>query len=391
MGEQKEKMPLYPNLDEQPDVGPDLNSAPELVLCLPGDYVRLTMIEHATSKIIGTIAADLKCHYHNDITTVTIDRFAVQLNESIYVLHTELEHFVIGGSINQNETIQLGPVPGTQYRFALHLVNNVPDSYLTDFVCILMNTVNYRATFQPTEEVSFAEMDTGDKIGYVIGKSASGISSGLRWTGDQASQLMKSQSEKYVSTQQPNQQPTAVSDRTRKAVQYASIGSKYLAKGTGLVANAIGEVASKVGQGIAAEVARRNSSEGGESKHKHVWIQVGKVIKSSVAAYGVIWTALEDTAKLTARVARDEATTMVTHKHGQQAGQVTYSGMDIGVNCTKTVFHVQDMGMKKICKRVAKTAGTDFLKNEIEKRAKKNQQPVQKNQQAQYQPQITHQ
>jgi len=349
------------------------------------------MIEHATSKIIGTIAADLKCHYYNDVTTVTIDRFAVQLNESIYVLHTELEHFVIGGSINQNETIQLGPVPGTQYRFALHLVNNVPDSYLTDFVCILMNTVNYRATFQPTEEVSFAEMDTGDKIGYVIGKSASGISSGLRWTGDQASQLMKSQSEKYVSTQQPNQQPTAVSDRTRKAVQYASIGSKYLAKGTGLVANAIGEVASKVGQGIAAEVARRNSSEGGESKHKHVWIQVGKVIKSSVAAYGVIWTALEDTAKLTARVARDEATTMVTHKHGQEAGQVTYSGMDIGVNCTKTVFHVQDMGMKKICKRVAKTAGTDFLKNEIEKRAKKNQQPVQNNQQAQYQPQITHQ
>merc|ERR1712207_62080 len=335
----KEKMPLYPNLDEQPDVGPDLNSAPELVLCLPGDYVRLTMIEHATSKIIGTIAADLKCHYYNDVTTVTIDRFAVQLNESIYVLHTELEHFVIGGSINQNETIQLGPVPGTQYRFALHLVNNVPDSYLTDFVCILMNT----------------------------------------------------QSEKYVSTQQPNQQPTAVSDRTRKAVQYASIGSKYLAKGTGLVANAIGEVASKVGQGIAAEVARRNSSEGVESKHKHVWIQVGKVIKSSVAAYGVIWTALEDTAKLTARVARDEATTMVTHKHGQQAGQVTYSGMDIGVNCTKTVFHVQDMGMKKICKRVAKTAGTDFLKNEIEKRAKKNQQPVQNNQQAHYQPQITHQ
>ena len=384
-------MPLYPNLDEQPDVGPDLNPGPELVLCLPGDYVRLTMIEHATSKIIGTIAADLKCHYYNDVTTVTIDRFAVQLNESIYVLHTELEHFVIGGSINQNETIQLGPVPGTQYRFALHLVNNVPDSYLTDFVCILMNTVNYRATFQPTEEVSFAEMDTGDKIGYVIGKSASGISSGLRWTGDQASQLMKSQSEKYVSTQQPNQQPTAVSDRTRKAVQYASIGSKYLAKGTGLVANAIGEVASKVGQGIAAEVARRNSSEGGESKHKHVWIQVGKVIKSSVAAYGVIWTALEDTAKLTARVARDEATTMVTHKHGQEAGQVTYSGMDIGVNCTKTVFHVQDMGMKKICKRVAKTAGTDFLKNEIEKRAKKNQQPVQNNQQAHYQPQITHQ
>ena len=75
-------MPLYPNLDEQVD--------PELVLCLPGDYVRLTMIEHATSKIIGTIAADLKCYYHNDVATITIDRFTVQLNEAIYVLHMDV-------------------------------------------------------------------------------------------------------------------------------------------------------------------------------------------------------------------------------------------------------------------------------------------------------------
>ena len=133
---------------------------------------------------------------------------------------------------------------------------------------------------------------------------------------------MKNHSEKYTATTAPNQQETAVSERTKTAVKYASIGSKYLAKGTGLVASAIGEVASKVGQGIAAEVARRNSgSDKSESKNKHIWIQLGKVIKSSVAAYGVIWEALEETAKLTARVARDEATACVTHKHGQEAGK----------------------------------------------------------------------
>ena len=133
---------------------------------------------------------------------------------------------------------------------------------------------------------------------------------------------MKNRSEKYTATTAPNQQETAVSDRTKTAVKYASIGSKYLAKGTGLVASAIGEVASKVGQGIAAEVARRNSdSDKSESKNKHIWIQLGKVIKSSVAAYGVIWEALEETAKLTAKVARDEATACVTHKHGQEAGK----------------------------------------------------------------------
>ena len=31
----------------------------------------------------------------------------------------------------------------------------------------------------------------------------------------------------------------------------------------------------------------------------------------------------------------------MTHKHGEQAGSVTYEGMNVGVNMTKTVFHVQ--------------------------------------------------
>jgi len=375
---------IYPNLNQD-----------EPVLVLPGDHVRLTMIDHATNGVIGTIASDLIVRHYpvDDLVTIQIERFTVKLDASIYVLHTELEKFVIGGSIEHNEQVQLGPVPGTSYRFILQLIGHVPDSYLTDLVCVLMNTVNYRATFQPdpTDSVSFGEMDTGDKIGYIIGKGASGISTGVRWTGEQASTIMKSQSEKYVNTAQPNAQPTNVSDRTQKAVKYASIGTKYLAKGTGVLANAIGEVASKVGQGIAAEVAKRNStaeSGGTESKHRHIWIQMGKVIKSSVAAYGIIWSALEDTAKLTARTARDEATVCVTYKHGEEAGRVTYSGMDIGVNCTKTVFHVQDMGMKKICKTVAKTAGTDFLKHEIDRRAKRREQQQNITSVA-YQPQIT--
>jgi len=46
--------------------------------------------------------------------------------------------------------------------------------------------------------------------------------------------------------------------------------------------------------------------------------------------------------------------------------------MDIGVNCTKTVFHVQDMGVKRICKNVAKSAGKNYLQNELDRRAKTN-------------------
>jgi hypothetical protein len=147
-----------------------------------------------------------------------------------------------------------------------------------------------------------------------------------------------------------------------------------LAKGTGVLAKAIGSAASYVGGEIAKEVSRRSDPNKPESKYKHVWIGVGKVVKSSVAAYGEIWTALEITGKSVAVTMRDNTARAVTHKHGQQAGAVAYDGMDIGVNCTKTVFHVQDMGVKRICKNVAKSAGKNYLHSELDKRARNKQQ-----------------
>lgn len=360
-------MSLYPDLSGE--------NVEEVVLVLPAHHVRLTMINDQTKGIVGVTQSDLKCLLEGDRVRVVIDKFSIRLSSELFVLHDELERFVIGGVVGS----EVGPVPGTKFRFVLDLVNHVPDEYLADFVTILMNTVNYRATFKEAE--SFSEMDTGGKIGFVIGKSASGISAGLRWTGEQANYLMKEHSAKYTQKTTPNVEPTQVSETTKKTVHYAAVGSKYLAKGTGMLASAIGEVASKVGQGIANEVAARNSSTSGQpSKHQHIWIQLGKVIKSSVAAYGLIWSALEETAKSTAKTARDEATNCVTHKHGQAAGEVTYTGMDIGVNATKTVFHVQDMGMKRICKNVAKTAGTEFLKCEIDKRAARKKVSTQQQQ-----------
>merc|ERR1719322_837760 len=142
------------------------------------------------------------------------------------------------------------------------------------------------------------------------------------------------------------------------------------AKGTGVLAKAIGSAASYVGGEIAKEVTRRSDPNKPESKYKHVWIGVGKVVKSSVAAYGEIWSALEVTGKSVAVTMRDNTARAVTHKHGVQAGAVAYDGMDIGVNCTKTVFHVQDMGVKRIRKNVAKSAGKNYLQNELDRRAR---------------------
>merc|ERR1711990_825459 len=350
-----------------------------VLLQIPQQNISCTLVECediAAHSRVNNGALSIYAPVREDFgPTIEIGSEVVELNESLYVLHSDLETFVLGGVVrDQNgEPVRGGPIPGKTYQMVIKL-NNVPDDYLINLTCIFMNNSNYKSLFAQ-QGVDWSEMDTGDKIGHVIGVSAHGLSTGLAWTGEKTKDLIKYGSERYVAETTPKQTPTQVSGTTKKAVEYASIGTKYLAKGTGVVAKAIGQAASYVGQEIAAEVQRNSSKNPKESKHKETWIQVGKVIKSAVAAYGEIWNALETTGKSVAVSMRDNTATAVSHKHGTEAGGVAYQGMDIGVNCTKTVFHVQDMGVKRICKNVAKSAGKSYLHIELEKRRK--DKPVQ--------------
>jgi len=345
----------------------------EIILQIPSENVKSLLVDTVHSGIVGEAVGPLNVRPPvgpNFGPTLELGNEVIELNDDLYVLHSELETFIIGGVIKDPNGVPFrgGPIPGKNFQ-AVVLLQNVPDNYIIDLTCIFMSNSNYKSTFNG-EAAKFSEMDTGDKIGHVIGVSASGISSGLQWTGEKTKEFIKSQSDKYVTQTTPNAQPTNVSNGTQKAVEYAAVGTKYLAKGTGVLAKAIGSAASYVGGEIAKEVTRRSDPNKPESKYKHVWIGVGKVVKSSVAAYGEIWSALEVTGKSVAVTMRDNTARAVSHKHGAQAGAVAYDGMDIGVNCTKTVFHVQDMGVKRICKNVAKSAGKNYLQNELDRRAR---------------------
>lgn len=345
----------------------------EIILQIPSENVKSLLVDTVHSGIVGEACGPLNVRPPvgpNFGPTLELGNEVIELNDDLYVLHSELETFIIGGVIKDSNGVPFrgGPIPGKNFQ-AVVLLQNIPDNYIIDLTCIFMSNSNYKSTFTG-EATKFSEMDTGDKIGHVIGVSASGISSGLQWTGEKTKVFIKSQSDKYVTQTTPNAQPTNVSHGTQKAVEYAAVGTKYLAKGTGVLAKAIGSAASYVGGEIAKEVTRRSDPNKPESKYKYVWIGVGKVVKSSVAAYGEIWSALELTGKSVAITMRDNTARAVTHKHGAQAGAVAYDGMDIGVNCTKTVFHVQDMGVKRICKNVAKSAGKNYLQNELDRRAK---------------------
>jgi len=108
---------------------------------------------------------------------------------------------------------------------------------------------------------------------------------------------------------------------------------------------------------------------GGNEESRYRWRQVGKVGAGMLCGYGKVWAALETTGKSVAVVGRDCSASVVEHKHGASVGKVTYNAMHIGVNMTKTFFHVEDMGLKKICKNIAKSSGQEYLQKHIDRRA----------------------
>lgn len=70
---------------------------------------------------------------------------------------------------------------------------------------------------------------------------------------------------------------------------------------------------------------------------------------------------LENSAKVLARSLANGTVKVVRHKYGEQAGVVVddalYSGLNIGV----TAWNVDNMGLKAIAKRSAKSAGLQLL------------------------------
>ena len=85
-------MSLYPDLSEE--------NVEEVVLVLPAHHVRLTMINDQTKDTVGVTQADLKCLLEEDRVRVVVGQFSIRLSSELFVLHDELERFVIGGVVH---------------------------------------------------------------------------------------------------------------------------------------------------------------------------------------------------------------------------------------------------------------------------------------------------
>ena len=178
-----------------------------------------------------------------------------------------------------------------------------------------------------------------------------------------------SYSEKYVATEKPNEKPTEVSDSTMKLLSASKTATKHAANVTGTVAGWIGSAvkfgAGKIGEHIDKNyIPDKDKNKVGESKMD----KVVKIGGSGISAIGSIWNNLEKNGRDVGRAVREDTVKMVNHKHGEKAAKATDDGFRAAIDGTRTVFYINDMGIKAIAKTTAKEAGKKVAKLQKEKR-----------------------
>merc|ERR1712227_1143742 len=296
----------------------DENEDVEIVIQIPEDQVEISSA-HSNGQLHRLTGPITVINPDPDVPYLEFGDVKLYLTEELFVLHPELETFVFGG--------REGPVLGTDFHIVFNL-KNAPDDAIIALTCVFMNNCSYKNLF--VEEPQSTNEEIGDRINSGLNYVADAMSKGISWTGDKTKDFIQTSAENYNLKNPANQTPAQISTGVQKTVQYVSTGSKYVAKGTGAVASAIGTAASWAGKAIAQKVDEKYGSKGNSTEEsRYRWRQVGKVGAGVLTGYGKVWSALET-----------------------------------------TFFHVEDMGLKKICKNIAKSSGQEYLQKHIDRRAK---------------------
>lgn len=218
---------------------------------------------------------------------------------------------------------------------------------------------------------------TTDKIATGIVKGSEMFNTGLTKVREFSEDKYKDYAENYVKTTVPNEQATEVSDSTKKWISGAKTTAKYTRIGLGWAAGKIGTAVQYAGEKVADHVEKeyvekkRINSKTGE-KDPNSETSLDKAFKlggASLAAVGNIWNSCENNLTEAMRTGRTETVKMVHHKHGEEAGKATDDAARTATDFTKSYFYFNDIGMKAIAKKTAKTAGKRVVQNQKEKRS----------------------
>lgn len=126
----------------------------------------------------------------------------------------------------------------------------------------------------------------------------------------------------------------------------------------------------KQGEKILPKSMKEPSADG-----KSTMDGVIEVAASGLKGFGTVFMSLEGAAKVLGKNLANETVSVVSHKYGKDAGQLTEHTLYSAGNIAMTAYNANHLGVKAIAKRAAKDTGKAVLQDIAEQR--KEKQPKQ--------------
>ena len=123
----------------------------EIVLQIPSENILITFV-HSTNEV-RELRAPLSVINAEPYPYLEFGQHRVDLKETLFCLHSDLETFVLGGST--------GPIDGTNYHLVFNL-NDTPDDVLVALTCVFMSNCTYRNLF--VDEQPYKEQEIGNYL-----------------------------------------------------------------------------------------------------------------------------------------------------------------------------------------------------------------------------------
>lgn len=221
------------------------------------------------------------------------------------------------------------------------------------------------------EVVTMEEEDnsTSSKISKGILVAADWITWGVGKGAEKAGELMRAGSEKIRRSSAATDNPRKVDPRVQQGVKYARVATKGAVKVTGYIVNKLGEATVSLAKQIAPHVRQHGeklvpkSFKKEDASGKSKLDGVVKVAASGLQGFGTVFVGLEAAAKSLGKSLTHETVQVVTHKYGEEAGQLTENTMYTAGHVAVAAYNVDNLGIKAIAKRTAKETGKAVLQD----------------------------
>lgn len=225
-----------------------------------------------------------------------------------------------------------------------------------------------------TDQASTASGQTGEtttteKITKGITVAADWISWGVGKGAEKTGNLIRFGSEKVREKLKPEEKAKEIDPRIQQGARYARSGANVAIKVSSFIVTKLGEATVAVAREVAPHIRKQGQkvlpksvtekSSDGKSKVDDVI----EVAATGVKGFGTVYMSLEAAAKVLAKNIAQETVRTVDHKYGPSAGQLTENTLYTVGNVAMTAYNVDQLGIKALAKRAAKTTGKEVVKD----------------------------